>query len=472
MGAKWTLRYSAAILVTLVVYSLYAYTRIQQQASHDGRLLLALQAAELAGQIERRSADIENSADFISHVTEMDPHLKISVQVFDLAGHARYASGVLAEHEIGIPAEFTTGSEDSLFYEVDLGHEYKYWILAVRDGGAIIQVGTYSREFVRPVRQLRIVLLTTVPTVFLITVFLGWWLARTSLRPLAEITATAAHITGSRLEADIPLTGSGDELDQLAQTLNDMTSRIGKSVAKLRRFSTDAAHQLRTPLTALRSQLEVTLETEPMTPELRRVLTDTLAEIEQLADAVTSMLQLASSEAGLEPGGGVPVSLGSLLDSVIEFYGPLAAEQGLSLSRRGASDAMVSGDISWLRQLFGNLVENACRHTPSGGRIEVEIERLNETVLVRVRDTGAGIKEEDLERVFDRFFQVPSTKAASGVGLGLTVASQIARAHGGEIRAESTVGEGSTFTVSLPSIPDSGNQQAKRARSSPTRFSV
>lgn len=304
----------------------------------------------------------------------MDPHLKISVQVFDLAGHARYGSGVLAEHEIGIPPEFTTGSEDSLFYEVDLGREYKYWVLAVRDGGAIIQVGTYSREFVRPVRQLRVVLLATVPTVFLITVFLGWWLARTSLRPLAEITATAAHITGSRLDADIPLTGSGDELDQLAQTLNDMTSRIGKSVAKLR--------------------------------------------------------------------------------------------------RRGASDATVSGDISWLRQLVGNLVENACRHTPSGGRIEVEIERLNETVLVRVRDTGAGIKEEDLERVFDRFFRVPSTKAASGVGLGLTVASQIARAHGGEIRAESTVGEGSTFTVSLPSIPDSGNQQAKRARSSPTRFSA
>ncbi len=469
MGAKWTLRYSVAILVTLAVYSIYAYTRIQQQASHDGRLLLALQAAELAGQIEQTSGNIENSVDFISRVSEMDPHLKISVQVFDLAGRARYASGVLAEREIGIPPEFTTESEDSLFYEVDLGQEYKYWVLVARDGGSIIQVGTYSREFVRPVRQLRIVLLPTVPTVFLITVFLGWWLARTSLRPLAEITATAAHITGSRLDASIPLTGSGDELDQLAQTLNDMKSRIGESVAKLRHFSIDAAHQLRTPLTALRSRLEVTLETESMTPELRRVLTDTLAEIEQLADAVTSMLQLASSEAGLEPGHGVPVSVGPLLDSVIDFYGPLAAEQGLSLRRRGASDATVSGDISWLRQLFGNLVENACRHTPSGGWIDVEIERVKETVQVRVRDTGPGIEEEDLERVFDRFFRVPSPKAASGIGLGLTVAYQIARAHGGEIRAESTVGKGSTFTVSLPSISDSGNRQGANARNSSTR---
>jgi len=242
-------------------------------------------------------------------------------------------------------------------------------------------------------------------------------------------------------------------------------------VNKLRHFSADAAHQLRTPLTALRSRLEVTLESESMTSELRRVLTDTLAEIEKLAEAVTSMLQLASSEAGLDPGRGVPVSLGPLLDSVIEFYGPSAAEQGLSLRRRGATEATVYGDISWLRQLFGNLVENACRHTPSGGRIDVEIERVKETVLVRVRDTGPGMKEEDLERVFDRFFRVASPGAASGVGLGLTVASQIARAHGGEIRAESTLGRGSTFTVCLPSIPDSGNRQGADARSSSARFS-
>lgn len=470
MGANWTLRYSVAILVTLALYSIYAYTRIQQQARHDGRLLLELQAAELAGQIEQTSASIENSVDFISHLSAIDPHLKISVQVFDLAGRARYASGVLAEREIGIPPEFSAKSQASLFYEVDLDQEYKYWVLAVSAGDSIIQVGTYSREFVRPVRRLRTVLLTTVPTVFLVTVFLGWWLARASLRPLAEITATAAHITGSRLDASIPLTGSGDELDRLAQTLNEMTSRIGESVTKLRHFTVDAAHQLRTPLTALRSRLEVTLETESMTPELRRVLTDTLAEIEQLANAVTSMLQLASSEAGLEPGRGVPVSLGVLLDSVIEFYEPLAAEQGLSLRRRGSSDATVSGDISWLRQLFSNLVENAFRHTPCGGRIDVEIERVTETVLVRVRDTGPGIKQEDLERVFDRFYRVPSAKAESGVGLGLTIAYQIARAHGGEIRAESTPGRGSTFTVSLPSISDSGDPQGADARSSSARF--
>jgi len=470
MGAKWTLRYSAAILVTLAVYSIYAYTRIQQQASHDGRLLLALQAAELAGQIEQTSADIEDSVDFISSVSGMDPHLKISVQVFDLAGHARYASGVLAERAIGIPPEFTAEPEGSLFYEVDLGQEYEYWVLVVRAAGSIIQVGTYSREFVRPVRQLRMVLMTTVPTVFVITVVLGWWLARTSLRPLAEIRATAARISGARLEASIPLTGSGDELDRLAQTLNDMTSRIGENVAQLRHFSVDAAHQLRTPLTALRSRLEVTLETESMTAELRRVLTDTLAEIEQLADAVTSMLQLASSEAGLDPERAVPVPLGPLLDSVIDFYGPLAAEQGLSLSRQGASEATVSGDISWLRQLFGNLVENACRHTPPGGSIDVEIEHADDTVLVRVRDTGAGIREEDLDRIFDRFFRIPSPNAASGVGLGLTVAAQIARAHGGEIRAESSVGKGSTFTVSLPSIPDSGSRQPEGARRSSALF--
>jgi heavy metal sensor kinase len=469
MGARWTLRYSAAILITLAAYSIYAYTRIHQQAIHDGRLLLALQAGEVAGQIEQTSASIEDSVDFISNVSTVDPHLKISVQVFDLAGRVRYASGVFAEHEVGIPRELTTEPEDSFFYEIDLGQEYKYWVLAVKTAGSIIQVGTYSREFVRPVRQLRIVLVATVPLVFLITALLGWWLARTSLRPLAEITDTAAQITGSRLHADIPLTGSGDELDQLAETLNEMTRRIGENVNQLRHFSADAAHQLRTPLTALRSRLEDTLETESMTPELRRVLTDTLAEIEKLTDVVTSMLQLASSEAGLDPGRRVPVSLERLLDSVIEFYGALADEQGLSLRRRGTSDATVYGEISWLRQLFGNLVENALHHTPAGGWIDVEIESVEKIVLVRVRDSGVGINEEDLERVFDRFFRVPSPNAASGIGLGLTVACQIARAHGGEISAESTVGEGSTFSVSLPSISDSEEGREQGARNSSAR---
>jgi len=464
MGARWTLRYSAAILVTLAAYSIYAYTRVYQQASHDGRLLLTLQAAEVAGQLQQTSTTIEESVDFVSNVSVVDPHLKISVQVVDLSGRQRYASGIFEEHEIDVPGDFETGPEDSFFYEIDLGQEYPYWVLAVKTLEDTIQVGTYSREFVRPLKQLRIFLVTTVPLVFMVTFVLGWWLARTSLRPLAEITETAAHITGSQLDARIPLTGSGDEIDRLAETLNDMARRIGKNLAKLRHFSADAAHQLRTPLTALRSQLEVTLETETMTPELRQVLTDTLAEIEKLADAVTSMLQLASSEAGLDPGRRVPVSLENLLDSVIDFYGPLADEQGLCLRRQGTSQATVHGDISWLRQLFGNLVENALQHTSPGGRIDVEIERVGDTALVRVRDTGSGIKEEDLERVFDRFFRVLSPDAPTGAGLGLTVAYQIARAHGGEISAESTVGKGSTFTVSLPSISDAADRREEGPR--------
>lgn len=459
MGARWALRYSAAVLTILAVCSIYACTRIHQQASDDGRRLLALLAAEVAGRIQQTPANLEDSADFISNVSTVDPRLEISVQVFDSSGRERYASGIFSEHEIGIPRDLETGPEESSFYEIDLGREFAYWVLAKKAAGGVIQVGTDSREFVRPVRRLRVVLSTAVPLVFLITLTLGWWLARTSLRPLGEITDAAARITGSQLDARIPRTGSGDELDQLAETLNDMTRRIGKNLATLHHFSADAAHQLRTPLTALRSRLEVTLETEAMTPELRKVLTDTLAEIEKLADAVTSMLQLASSEAGLDPGRGVPVSLEQVLDSVIDFYGPLADEQGLSLRRQGTSDATVRGDISWLRQLFGNLVENALQHTPPGGRIDVEIERVEETALVRVRDSGSGIKEEDLDRVFDRFFRVLSPNAPTGVGLGLTVADQIARAHGGEISAESTVGEGSTFTVSLPSIPDSSERR-------------
>jgi two-component system heavy metal sensor histidine kinase CusS len=230
-----------------------------------------------------------------------------------------------------------------------------------------------------------------------------------------------------------------------------MITRIRQSFEKTRRFSGAAAHQLRTPLSRLRGQLELTLEDPGLGIDVRRSLEATLFNLEELAETVRSMLQLASSEAGLDPSRSSWVSLGPVLDSVVEFYEPLATERGLRLFRTGDCEARVLGEAPWLRQLFANLVENALRFTPQqGGEIEVASKTTETSVTVQVRDTGVGIAATDLERVFDRFHAFDQEDLRGGSGLGLTIAREIARAHQGEITVESTEGSGACFTVTLP----------------------
>ncbi len=454
IGWRWALRYAVAILVSLTAFSLFAYSRTEKQATREGRRLLERQAAELAGRVVEGFENIDELRGYVTSVADAEPYLKISVQVFDDNGRILYGRGILPSHEIGIPPDFVRSSRDSHFYEADLNKRFPYWVVVARAGEMFVQVGAYSREFVRPARELRTMLLTATPVVVVFSLALGWWLARTSLRPLSEITATTRRITGSRLDEPIPTTGTGDELDELAHTLEEMRVRIRDSVEKLRHFSADAAHQLRTPLSKLRSRLELTLESEPLSPSIRKTLEENLCEIDQLGSAVTAMLQLASSEAGLAPGQSELIELGGLLDSVVEFYEPLAAENQLKLARTDQNQVRVMGDLAWLRQLFGNLVENAILHTEAGGRIEVEAEERDGEARVEVRDTGTGIDPGSLERIFDRFHRGRSggDSPAPGAGLGLTIAGQIAEAHGGRIGVESDAGAGSVFSVGLPAV--------------------
>jgi two-component system heavy metal sensor histidine kinase CusS len=384
-------------------------------------------------------------------LTDAEPRLRLSVQIFDPSGSVIVGSGALAVRNASLPAALSEGREESWFYELDFGEEYPHWAVASRLDERFVQVALYSEEFVRSLRHLRGVLLTAAPVLLALSFGAGWWLARRGLRPLSNIVGTARRIRGSHLDEVIPVAGTGDELDQLAETLNEMIARIGQSFEKARRFSAAAAHQLRTPLSRLRSQLELTLEDPGLGIDLRRSLEGTLSDVEELAETVRSMLELASSEAGLDPSRSAWVSLGPILDAVVEFYEPLATERGLHLFRSGNFEAKVLGEATWLRQLFANLVENALRFTRQrGGKIEVASKLTEASVIVQVRDTGVGIAAHDLERVFDRFHALNQEGRRGGSGLGLTIAREIARAHRGEITVESTEGSGSCFTVTLP----------------------
>lgn len=228
-----------------------------------------------------------------------------------------------------------------------------------------------------------------------------------------------------------------------------MLVRIRSGVSRMRRFSTDAAHQLRTPLTALHTRLEVTLERERTLGEYQRVLAETLAEIQLLEAGVRSILQLAESATGHTPGQRQLVGLKPVLWSVADFFQPLAREAGIELHCELSQDLDVWGDPASLHHLFANLVDNAIKYSKPGASVTLGLEREPGFARVEVRDTGPGIQKEDRARIFEDFFRGGEPSSVGGIGLGLTLALEIARAHGGTIELEGN-SSGSTFHVRLP----------------------
>ena len=458
IGAKWTLRYTAVMLLTTSGFSLYVYERAERRLDEDAKVLIELQLDQILEYVDAHPGDVASwQAQASRQVTAADPDLRLGLQIFDAKGGEAIAVGSAQGSGLGLPAHVATGSNSKELREVDLGgHGYPFLALAGHGEHGVAQVLVYSRMFARGAARIRAAFLSAQPVLLVLTAALGYWLTRGSLRPIAAITRSARRISTIQLDERVPTTGSGDELDELAHTMNDMVARIRDGVERVRRFSVDAAHQLRTPLAALQSQIDVTLANPRSPEEYRAVLEDLLYQVGTLSDTVNGMLRLAQSEGGPDAAHRVRVEIDALLAEVVDFFGALAEERGLEIALTGESKCAVDGDGVWLHQLFANLIHNALQYTPEGGRVEVEARREGLEVAVSVHDTGVGMNSADRALAFARFQRgsAAASDSSSGLGLGLALAREIARAHGGRIELDSEPGVGSTFTVRLPLAAD------------------
>lgn len=268
--------------------------------------------------------------------------------------------------------------------------------------------------------------------------FLGWVAVRHGLAPLQAIRHGAASVTASRLDYRLAVDSIPVELAELAETLNEMLARLEDSFRRLRDFSTDLAHELRTPISNLMTETQVALSRARSEAEYRDVLASNAEEYERLARMIGDMLFLAQSDNGLLVPNRVPVDLAAEIAELLDFFDALAEEKSLKLSASGTGQ--VSGDRLMLRRALANLLSNAIRHTPQGGRIQVRIEPLGEGTAVSVENSGAPIPPEHLSRIFDRFYRADPSRhgGGEGAGLGLAITRSIVQAHGGEISARSS----------------------------------
>lgn len=466
IGAKLTLRYTAAVSVTVTVVAGFLYAQVAHRINREARLLVEVQAQELAEGFAAQVAESSFEAATAWMAARMErsvrsaaPDLKLGIELVSRQGERILGAGSLRADAPPVSQAVLDGRQPRLLRAVNLGEALPYLSMAVRVPGGAVQLVIHTERYASNVRHIRDVFLWSLPIVLVITAALGWLLARSSLRPISQIAETARRIGGENLAETVPESGSGDELDQLAATLNEMLGRIQNSLSHMRRFNANAAHQLRTPLTAISSEIEVTLEKACSTDEYHRVLEDVLARVGTLARGVDAILRLAQVEAGLEPGSRVPVAVPEVLETVREFFEPVADEKGLVLESKAIPAAEIAGDASWLHELFSNLVANALHHTPAGGTVSLAGRLEQNDVVLEVRDTGPGIPVEQLPRIFERFERAGPRGPGSGFGLGLPIAQEIARAHGGRIDAASEPGKGTTMSVWLP-LPSSGKRGA------------
>jgi len=319
----------------------------------------------------------------------------------------------------------------------------------------LMQVGILLKSIDRALREFLTLLLWGIPVGLVVAAVASRWMAGRSLAPMRDLADAARSIGVQALDRRMPVRGSGDEPDQVAMAFNETLGRLEASVDEMRQFSAALAHELRTPLAALRGEIE-TMLLHPRTPDdYQRGLVSQLEDIDKLSRMVSQLLTLARAESGEIDLARERVDLGALAESIAGQLETVAEAKGLTLACDAPAPVHVTGDPGWLERLVLNLLDNAIKFTPSGGRVTLSVAQRGDQAELAVSDTGIGVPAADLPRIFERFYRADSARSpqTEGTGLGLTLAKWIADHHGATITASSGPGGGTSVTVVFTAEP-------------------
>jgi heavy metal sensor kinase len=278
----------------------------------------------------------------------------------------------------------------------------------------------------------------------------GWALARKAMAGVEAVTHAARRIADGHFSDRVQVTGEGREIDHLVRTFNRMAEHVQTVMAEMRQVNDHIAHDLRSPLTRMRGLAENAAIQAAPGGESAELAGSIVEECDRLNQIINTMLEIAETEAGLQRLALTEVDPAALVALAVELFEGVAEDRKISLTYSAPPLAPLRGDKRRLQRALANLIDNALKYTPSGGRVEVILSHNGNRVEITVRDTGPGIPAEEQAHLFDRFYRGDRSRHLPGNGLGLSLARAVAHAHGGEIRVESSLGAGSTFTLCLP----------------------
>ncbi len=316
---------------------------------------------------------------------------------------------------------------------------------------SIIQVGTSLQFIFESLKKLLFVIGILLPIGIIISLFSGYFLAHRVLSPIRMITKKAKQISIENLDEKIGGNFPDDEIGELAKTFDNMMERLKQSFDELRQFSADVSHELRTPLTILKGEIELALKSDREPEYYKKTLKSSLEEVERLKRIVEDLLFLSKAEAGKITYRLGKVDLLEVILSVINVLSFLIKQKGIKLNINGEPGIYVKGDENLLKQMIYNLIQNAIKYNKDKGEIFIDIIEKDNKVCLRIKDTGYGIPEEHLSKIFNRFYRIDKsrTRSEGGLGLGLNIVKKIAELHNAEIKVKSKINEGTTFEIEL-----------------------
>jgi len=458
LAFRLTLWYAGIFTISSCIAFLLFYMLITSVIRERTDQELLSQAGQFSTILEARGLEAVQSFAFLE--AQAAGVKKVFFRLLYPTGHAFSSSNMSYWEDIGIRKtviERLLQGNSHVFDTVILrDRRDKVRILYALIGpGIILQVGQSMENHSRIIEAFQRIFVASMALLIGLAAGVGWFMARRAVSGVETITRTAQGISGGTLEKRVPVKTKGDEIDQLAMTFNQMLDRIQTLVTEIKEMSDNIAHDLKSPLTRIRGIAEVTLTHGKFMGEYESMAASTIEECDRLLDMINTMLMISKTESGVDTLSREKIDLEGLVREACALFEPTAEDKGVTLSYDVPHKSHLVGDNRMIQRMLSNLLDNAIKYTPSGGAVTVSVSENDErNVVIAVKDTGIGISPDDLPRIFERFYRCDESRSKPGIGLGLSLARAIARAHGGDITVASRLNEGSTFAVTLPkSLP-------------------
>lgn len=450
IGFRLSLWYAVLFILNSLVLFVLAYfflslSILEQDREHTGFIL-----KEFANYYETGGIDmLEKEMTLEEHAEEAETFLIRIVggrnRTLFLNLPRKWANFDLAQ------LDDRTIFEDEAWIQIDILKKSAAEIVSIRlSDGALLQVGKSIREREETLGNFRKVFLKGMVPVIFLGVLGGTFLAFRALRPIRDIVNTVQAIYSGRMEARVRESGTGDELEELEKLFNRMLGKIEALVNGMRNTLDNVAHDLRTPMTRFRSMAEAALQEEGDERGCREALSECLEESDRILTMLNALMDISEAETGMMRLQLEPVNIASLLEDVVDLYHDVADEKGVVVEAGPSKEIFLVADRSRIRQVLANLLDNAVKYTPKGGRVRLEAVQQKEEVVVLVQDTGIGIPPEEIDKIWNRLYRGDRSRSQRGLGLGLCLVKAVVQAHHGRVEVSSRPGDGSLFKIYFP----------------------
>jgi len=453
LDVRLTLYYTTIVVIICSICGGFFLYRLQHNLMKQLDRVLRDETRELLIEVSEEAGDIIRGCRVFEEDVAHRKYYPIFFRVLDEAGTVLYTSR--KAKDVALPSPSGKGKDFFTIARSNAEYDYRIYedkTLLKGNGILTVQLGTETRAIERIMENPDENIVMALLVVLVLSITCGMLASRKTCRLIKNISTVTNKITSQNLSQRLAEPAARDELYELILTINSMLQRLESAFGEIKQFTADVSHELRNPLFALKGEMEIALSQKRDTYEYREALSECLQRVDMLIKMINDLFLISRFDTQKINLDLDYVNIGALVQDLYDFFLPIAQEKKLQVTCEVCDGAVVQADKTRMSQVVSNLLENAVKFTPKDGSIHIGLERNSGLVELRVRDSGVGISERDLKRIFKRFYQADEARSGPGrgTGLGLQICRRVVEAHGGAIWAEQNEDTGVTFVVTLP----------------------